>query len=323
MIKAFLFLTPFHLPNIGGAETFTDGLEKELLKWNNVDVLTYQPLSKKTKSYEESLNCNNRLRIYRMAWLLKQAAVWRGVSIVNALSVIPAMLLRSILLLTQTKYEKVYCLGLLSGFVGLILKKLLRQRYTVTLLALYEFDKKGWLFNKIVKAVLKNATRVFVEGYGGEKELRLFDLREGQVVTFYHWVDETRFFPDPGRRGNRVRVLFIGRSIPEKGKHIIEEAERLINDPEKFEFVYAENIEAEKLPELYRSCDICCVPSLYAEGFSRVVAESLHSGCYVIASNRGSLPEMLKGFSGYVIIEPTGKDFADLIYIVGKIGRAH
>ncbi len=39
--------------------------------------------------------------------------------------------------------------------------------------------------------------------------------------------------------------------------------------------------------------DVCIVPSVYSEGFSRVVIEAASCGCYILASEYGALPEMI------------------------------
>ncbi len=54
--------------------------------------------------------------------------------------------------------------------------------------------------------------------------------------------------------------------------------------------------------------DVIVIPSLYPEGYSRVVIESASCGCAVITSNKGSLPEMVKEFGQS--IEPTPIKFA-------------
>ena len=50
-----------------------------------------------------------------------------------------------------------------------------------------------------------------------------------------------------------------------------------------------------EVPELIRDHDVVCVLSRSQEPFSLVALEAMASGCAVIASNRGGLPEACGG----------------------------
>lgn len=302
-----LILTPFFRPNIGGAESFTEALCKEIIKAKHqLTVLTFKPFKGNSPSYES----NGLLQIYRMRWLVKQSHAWRGVTLKNALSVIPQMGFRSIFLCAKNKYDIIHAQGLLSGFVAVLLKRIFKVKVYITLLALYGYDKMKPGTKAICKFILDNCDLIFVEGDNGAKDVNT--LADGQKLRiFNHWCDQAVFYPPEKRQSYKTRILFIGRPIPEKGKHIIEGAERILNDPQRYEFRYIENIKYEELPEIYRWADICCVVSLYPEGYSRVCIESASSGCGLIVSNRGSLPEMCSSFA--MVIHPDPDDLAEYI----------
>jgi len=202
--------------------------------------------------------------------------------------------------------------GLLSGFVAVLLKRIFKVKAFVTLLALYDFKTWKGIRKATARFILNNCDIIFVEGENGKNDLEgLCDERiHGKIRIFQHWCDHDLFKPPANRPNDKIRVLFVGRPIKEKGKHIIEEAERLLNNP-KYEFIYVENVEVEKLAELYKLAHICVVPSLYSEGYSRVVAESASCGCAVITSDRGSLPEMVDIWG--ISIDPTAENFANTI----------
>lgn len=298
MCKEILILSPFHLPNPGGAETFLHNLESEAKKWFNITVLTFQPFKTRSNKYEESYYSKGSLKIYRMGWWVKPPNVWSGVSLKNALLVFPKMALCSLLLMTKKKYKIVHGQGLLSGLVAVFLKKIFKCKAYITLLALYDFREWKGIKKSVAKWLFKNIDIIFVEGENGEKDIRCFrhNNSTNKIIRFNHWVDQSIYRPPNKRDNSKIRVLFIGRPIKEKGRHIVEAAERLLNDKNKYEFIYVEDIKFEDLPKYYQMAHICVVPSLYSEGYSRVVAESTSCGCAVITSNKGSLPEMVKDF---------------------------
>ena len=196
--------------------------------------------------------------------------------------------------LSRRKHDIVHAQGLLSGLVAVWMKKIFKVKAFVTLLALYEFKEKGWLFNRVARYIFNNCDIIFVEGDNGKKDID--GLVSGEKVkTFSHWVDQDLFKPPKERPNDRIRILFVGRPIPEKGRHIIEGAERLLNN-NKYEFTYVENATQEELAKHYQRSHILVVPSLYAEGYVRVIAEGASCGCVVITSDRGSLPEMVRDF---------------------------
>lgn len=307
MGKSVLILTP-HFGNPGGAETFTDLLCKEASKWFNITLLTFQPFQKREPSYQETYKRRGSLKIYRISWLIRPSSVWAGTGLRNLLCTLPQLLIWGIIRCSRKKFDAVHAQGLIAGAVAVILRRFfnVRSKVFITLLALYSFNQRPNWFNSIAKFILKNCDIIFVEGKGGEQDIEGFEIPAEKIRRFQHWVGE-EFKPPKTRLNDKIRVLFIGRPIKEKGRHIVEAAERILNNS-KYEFHYVDNVPHEELPRYYQMAHVVCVPSLYAEGFSRVVAEGASCGCAVITSDRGSLPEMVIGYGRAV--EPTAEDFA-------------
>ena len=118
--------------------------------------------------------------------------------------------------------------------------------------------------------------------------------------------------------GKKVRVLYAGRLHPEKGIYTIlemmhqyemgildvtmsivmagqhVEEGRVITKMLKG-YKYAKLLEARKtvasMAELLSKTDILLMPSVFAEPFGMLSVEAQHSGCRVIASSLGGLPE--------------------------------
>jgi glycosyltransferase involved in cell wall biosynthesis len=288
MPKEILIITPFSYPNIGGAESYLNDLCK-------------------------SIQAKHNLSIVSINW--KKQKTWKGTGITNFIQVFPILFYKSFkkmfFINSRVKqFDVIHAQGLISGLVAVLLKKIFKVKVFITLLALYEFDKRSELFRLIARFILNNCDKIFVEGENGLKDLvplgRPYTIWHNcneeyycntKVCIFQHWCDQEIFKPpEQTRPTDKLRILFIGRPIPEKGKHIVEEVERLLNDKEHYEFTYVEKAEYKDLPKYYQMDDVVIVPSLYAEGYSRVVIEAASCGCAVITSDRGSLPEMVKAF---------------------------
>ena len=301
-MRNILILTPFFTPNIGGAETFIDQLTKEASKWFQITVLTFMPFRGKASSFQESYTKNGSLKVFRMRWLIRPPKVWKGVSLTNMLLVFPKMALCSFLLCLKNKFEIVHSQGLLSGLVGVFIAKIFHCKHYMTLLALYKFKEWSGIKRLVAKYIFNNCHIIFVEGENGKKDIKWISQEPDKIRIFTHWCDQKVFKPDPNRLNDKIRVLYIGRPIPEKGMHIVQAAERVLNNP-KYEFTYVTNAKHSDLPKIYQRHHILVVPSQYDEGHTRVVVEGASCGCAVITSDRGSLPEQVREF-GTVVGSP-------------------
>lgn len=156
-----------------------------------------------------------------------------------------------------------------------------------------------------------------------------------RITTVPSGVDLKDFSPRPGFLETRkpVRVLFVGRLDPNKGVDIAVDAVAalrkeglpvtmtvagglwfygnhaenpyLIKLRGKFKNVDAEHlghVSRDKISAVFREHDIVCVLSRSNEPFGLVVLEAMASGCAVIASNRGGLPEACGGAA--VLVNP-------------------
>lgn len=151
-------------------------------------------------------------------------------------------------------------------------------------------------------------------------------------------VDTSRFAPraDPAR-GDRLRVVFVGRMIPDKGADVLLEAvARLGRDDVELTLVGSQNFDAGATPspferdlrtraaalgtrvrllpftpraevaEVYRQADVVVVPSRWAEPFALTVMEGMASGVPVVASAVGGIPEVMGDAS--VLVRPDDPD---------------
>ncbi len=278
MRKKILILTPFNPKYIGGAETFAKDMITEARKRFRVGVVT---LSRQFKAWDEP-GLFESMEIFMV--LLFKALFRRGYKTVNAH-------------------------GIIAGGVAVILKKLFGVKVVVTLLALYNFKDMPDRKIKLTRWVLGNADVIFVEDQIAMN--RLFFLRlNTPIKIFMHWTDLERFKPFKKLTDDSIRVLFVGRPIYKKGMHLVKALEPLLK-PRGVIFHYATNVPYKYLDAYYKQSDIFIIPSIYDEGVTRVVLEAAACGCFVIASNRGSLDALVDPFGA--VCEPTVSEFERII----------
>jgi len=82
---------------------------------------------------------------------------------------------------------------------------------------------------------------------------------------------------------------------------------------------------AEEQQQMYRSMDICVVPSRFDEPFGMVALEASRYGVPVVAARRGGLPEIVDhGISGFLVEPDSAVELADrLNWLMENPERAH
>ena len=153
-------------------------------------------------------------------------------------------------------------------------------------------------------------------------------------------VDIKRFTPDGARSlepSDKVTVLFAGRLEERKGIHqLVDAIPQVLEQTQNVRFVivgrdmkigkrsvvetvkerlaasgaskhvtFINHVPLAEMPDIYRSADICVVPSLY-ENAPYTVLEAMACGRPVIATTAGGTPEYIEdGVTGFVI--PPGR----------------
>ena len=173
-----------------------------------------------------------------------------------------------------------------------------------------------------------SSTDLFIanSGYIRDWTLSEHQVPSSKFVIAHNGVDLDAFKPRQEflSKTQPVRVLFIGRIDPNKGPDIAANAvaelqkeghmvtltvvgglwfygnaesfkdsffQGLMKKIDEVNAKYLGHVERGSVPEIVRQHDVVCVLSRTNEPFGLVVLEAMASGCAVIASNRGGLPE--------------------------------
>ncbi len=166
---------------------------------------------------------------------------------------------------------------------------------------------------------------------------RLPDWLHERVHVVRGGVDAASFDGPRVPRTGPLRVLFVGRVIPDKGVHVLVSALRRLGRPDvRLDVVgrpgfdayaplttYEESLRRDAaavpggvtfrsfldrtaLPGALRAADVVVVPSVWPEPFGLTVLEGMAAGAAVIASRVGGIPEAAGG--GAQLVEPGNVD---------------
>lgn len=278
MSKKIMLLTPFYEPTIGGAETFCKLL------------------------YQAAKDAGHRVSVCTCDQAQFVKNPFSGTGIKEFLRVFPELYRKARHIARD--FDIIHAQGLISGLIAVLMKRSYGCKVYITMLALYDFAKKPAWFRALARWILLRTDLVFSEGKTGYEDLRSIHILS---VPFTHWVED-RFFGKKYKieAPDSMSVIFIGRDIPIKGRHIIEKVQYILNN-RNIDFTIHSNLHHSILHHYLLAADVLVVPSLYSEGHTRIVCEAAAAGCAVITSNMGSLPEQVKDFG--MAIPPKAKAF--------------
>ncbi len=181
------------------------------------------------------------------------------------------------------------------------------------------FDKMWymhfWAFKHHLKKVESvNSISVFVQN----QVKRLIKLPKSKHELIYAGVNSETFSPKHRKesRSKKIRLLFVGQVMPEKGIDVLARAVRrvakkkdvvlnVIGDGHLLEKLKQETKgdksinwvgflrDQKAISEYYANADLTVLPTRWDEAFSLVPVESLASGTPVCATNKGGTPELI------------------------------
>jgi|TARA_Y100000031_G_scaffold156818_1_gene213331 glycosyltransferase involved in cell wall biosynthesis len=192
------------------------------------------------------------------------------------------------------------------------------------------------LYRWNVKSVLTQADLFIAYSKKSVEYLRHLSIDEDRIRMIYLGVDIKKFSYNQKKRDDgRFRILFVGAYARQKGLSTLlpafarlckevqgcelwliisqggEDEAMVYEYMKKFPIKIFQNVDYDKLPEIYASCDLFCLPSLdfrkwglklWEEQFGFVLVEAMASGLPIVGSDCGSIPEII-GSSNPIVLQ--------------------
>lgn len=325
---SILILSPWFKPNVGGIETHLEDLTEYLtMRGYRILVITYQPLTHtiaRAQYFEEKKN----FKLRRLSWPFTRFFYLFEQRFFLKFLYFPKIFLYSLVTLTihRRQIDAIHAHGLVMAFTATLLSIIFGKKCIASIHAIYGI-KFPPLF---LKLIFSKISKVLVLSQKAKEELANAGANVSKLEVFTYWIDQSVFRQMDKNECKRIlgisgkfTVLFVGRLFAIKGVRTLIKAASYCSSV-TFVFVGSGPLDSEirsaslrqknikfmgrlpnrKMALAYNATDVTIVPSLYEEGFGRVILEALACGTPVIASNRGGIPEALDSSVG-VLLEPT------------------
>ncbi|MDO8657570.1 MAG: glycosyltransferase family 4 protein [Candidatus Levybacteria bacterium] len=179
-----------------------------------------------------------------------------------------------------------------------------------------------------VRSVLRNADLFIARSKTAKIYLDSIGVNEEKIKVIYKGIELKNFYPDFNYKPDKIRILYVGQLVESKGinelleafvmlckkftnlelwicaKSLGEPMEKKVRDMVgKYPVMWLGNITYDKLPEIYRKCQIYCQLSqdwkyfgLLTGGndwFPYTIIEAMASGLPIVTTNVGGIPEQV------------------------------
>jgi len=333
--QTILHITPFFSPNIGGVETHLFDLinESDKIGYKNI-ILTYSPITTPKVIWKAKEQFGRNSFVRRFFWIgFNLFHRLEKHPFLNLIYITPYLLIRSTiwLVIHKPKIKVVHSHGINGAIIGIILKKIFNlPKHIVSIYSSYDNVPVNNTSSRFMVSILNSTDKVLTQSQKSVRQLITMGVKSERIDLYRHWIDLKQFKPlnksflrKKFSVDNRFSVIFIGRMIPKKGAVMLAEIASQLPEinflfvgegPDydtlkKMSLSYKNirlfgNVSYSHLHLYYNLADVFCIPSLYEEGWGRVIMEALACGLPVVASNRGAIPEVVDE-SVALIVNPT------------------
>lgn len=199
-------------------------------------------------------------------------------------------------------------------------------------------EKTSWEFlnkirHNIKKETYEKSKILLATSKSAKNALEIDGADLSKVIVLYPAVDTKMFSPKEGPfvfQKNKIKILFAARLVEEKGildllyaltnlnnvlliiagvgplENKIRYLIKRLNLQDKV--IFLGKVPYQKMPDLYNSCDIVCVPSVpninWQEQFGYVFAEAMSCKKPVVSTSSGAIPEVVENGKTGILVPP-------------------
>jgi glycosyltransferase involved in cell wall biosynthesis len=187
---------------------------------------------------------------------------------------------------------------------------------------------KNRLLNPLIRARVSKF--VGVSDFVRDRARMEMHLRHQNAVTIYNGVDLHRFAPAAGTPAEAFQIICVANLIPEKGLEVAIRALAVLSLPHYRLVVVGDGPNRDRLEHLaeelavqrqiafvglrddvhllLRESHVFVHPAIWSEAFGLTITEAMASGCPIVASRVGAIPELVNHGEDGLLVCPGDPD---------------
>lgn len=199
-----------------------------------------------------------------------------------------------------------------------------------------EITKFHWLRRSIYDLLLKKSDHIIaISKFVKSTVLESTKISDEKITVAYNGVDTKSYSIETKTSHDLpIKLIYVGRLIPEKGVQVLIEALSLLENKEDYvldivgDGYYKKELESmidrlglksnvrllgnqRDIPQRLHNADIFIHPAIWEEGFGITIVEAMSAGLVCIAFKKGAIPEIIDtDINGFIVEEDTPEALA-------------